>query len=273
MKLSSLSVFIIETPNSNRSAPLKKSLLGDSRIEINTIKASMISSQSELDKSAISIEGDYFWAVSNRYLTLPEIGCANSHNLARLACSNLEIGGVILEDDARILDRDRFVNSSLLFLNRFKETSSILSLTYDTGIRDARDPGDWSQSIRLIGDAPLAVAYAITPLAARRLFDANSPVKYVSDWPAAKVKNYSLIKPPVSHGDSATISTIDPAGVLGRSRRNLKFTFSKITLLDYFFRARRSVKLSTYLNFNLLKPLRFHIDSFRFLILGYFWGK
>ena len=111
MKYSRLSVFIIETPNSIRSVPLKNSLVGDPRISVHTIEASMISTQLELEKSAIKFEMEYFWALTNRYLSLPEIGCANSHNMARLRCSLLDIGGVILEDDARILDLDNFVNN------------------------------------------------------------------------------------------------------------------------------------------------------------------
>ncbi len=270
MKYSRLSVFIIETPNSIRSVPLKNSLVGDPRISVHTIEASMISTQLELEKSAIKFEMEYFWALTNRYLSLPEIGCANSHNMARLRCSLLDIGGVILEDDARILDLDNFVKSSLFFLEKFNGTSSILSLTHSPGIKRVKKSRDISRLVGLFGDAPLAVAYAITPLAACRLLHANDPVKFVSDWPEIEVKNYCLLEPPVSHGDSSTQSTIDPSGVLGRSGRSLQNTFRKITLLDYFFRAKSYVKFSSYFSFNVLKPVRIHVDSLRFFIIRNF---
>ena len=230
----------------------------------------MISTSKELEKSAIRVDREYFWALTNRNLTLPEIGCAYSHNMARRECAQLEFGGVILEDDARIVDVNCFVSSAFLFLEKFKDTSSILSLTYGPGLKSSKEPSTSFQLIELFGDAPLAVAYAVTPLAARRLFQANNPVRYVSDWPKIEVNNYCLLNPLVSHGDVNTQSTIDPTGTLSRTKRNLRFTILKLTLLDFFMRSRSHLKFKEYVLHNFIKPIKFRLDSIRFFFIRNF---
>jgi GR25 family glycosyltransferase involved in LPS biosynthesis len=230
----------------------------------------MISTDKDLEKSAIRIDQEYFWALTKRNLTLPEIGCAYSHNVARRECAQLEFGGVILEDDARIVDVNRFASSAFLFLEKYKDTSSILSLTYGPGIKSSKESSSSFQIIELFGDAPLAVAYVVTPLAAKRLFQANNPVKYVSDWPKIKVKNYCLLHPLVSHGDINTQSTIDPTGALFRTKRNLRFTILKLTLLDFFMRSKGHLEFKDYLLHNFMKPIQFRLDSIQFFFIRNF---
>jgi len=249
---------------------LKNSLENHAGISIHIIQARMISTSSELEKSAIRVDREYFWALTNRNLTLPEIGCAFSHNMARRECAQLEFGGVILEDDARIVDVSRFVSSSILFLEKFQGTSSILSLTYGPVLNSSRASSTRFQLIELLGDAPLAVAYAVTPLAAKRLFQANNPVKYVSDWPKIEASNYCLLHPVVSHGDVNTQSTIDPTGTLSRTKRNIRFTILKLTLLDFFMRSRSHLKFKEYVSHNFIMPMQFRLDSVRFFFIRNF---
>jgi GR25 family glycosyltransferase involved in LPS biosynthesis len=270
---SRIRIFIIETPNSNRSRPLFESFSDESRVEIQTIRASMLSTQSELEASGIAVDAEFFQAISNRKLSLPEIGCANSHNLSRYECSKLKLGGVIMEDDARILNKELFISSAKHFLEEFKDSSAILSFTYNPRIRKSRLLKIRGPFIRLFGESPLAVAYAITPIAAHRLYISNTPVKFVSDWPEIHVKHFCLLDPPVAHGDSETISTIDPSGAMGRTQRNFGAMLRKITLADYLLRARQYVDFRTYLKYCLLKPTRYYLDSIRFFLIRKFISK
>ncbi len=273
MSASHLNVFIIETPNSSRSKVLKNSLEDHPRITVHIIEARMIFNHKELEKSAIRVDYEFFWALTNRNLTFPEIGCALSHNVARSECARLEFGGVILEDDARIIDVEFFVSSAIMFLEEFKDKSSILSLTYGPKIRSSSENSTDFHLIKLFGEAPLAVAYAVTPLAAKRLSLANNPVKYVSDWPKIDVDNYCLLNPLVSHGDANTQSTIDPTGTLLRTKRDLRFKLFTLTLLDFFVRSRSRLKFEEYVSHNFIKPTRLRLDSIRFFFMRNFWHR
>lgn len=260
---SQIQIFIIETPESDRSIKLKQSLGRDSRVHFETVPAKMIRNVTDLNDSGIRVEAEFFRALSNRFMSFPEIGCAYSHNLARLAIAQSKFGGIVFEDDARIINLDLLLDEVSAFLLKNINKSSLLSLTH--AVHPAQIPNIQSTvgEYRLYGDTPLAVAYALTPLAAQRLLEANDPVKYVSDWPEAKVKKFCLTYPLVLHGDSETQSVIDPLGTLARvdGKRNLGIT--KLLFLDYAFRARRKIDFTIYFKYVFLKPIKFHLDKFR----------
>jgi hypothetical protein len=260
---SQIQVFIIETPDSDRSIKLKQSLDGNPRIHFETIPARMISNSVDLMKSGIRVEKDFFWALSNRFMSFPEIGCSYSHNLARQAIAQSSFGGIVFEDDARIINLDLLVQGVSKFLLKNKNESAMLSLTHAVHHDQTTNNQLAGDEYRLFGDAPLAVAYALTPLAAQMLLSANDPIKYVSDWPEAHVRKFCLTYPLVSHGDSETQSVIDPLGTLARTPNNRNLGIAKLLFLDYIFRARGKVGLSIYFNYVFLKPLKFHLDILR----------
>ena len=263
MDFHQIQVFIIETPASSRSNKLKQALQKDSRVCLHIIPAKMIRSALDLTESGIQIHEGFLWALTNRFMSFPEIGCAYSHNTARGEVSRTKMGGVIFEDDARIIDKDIFIETVTTFLTKHQNQSAMLSLTYSVHQESQAEHSSVRGIFKLLGDPPLAVAYALTPLAAKRLLDANEPVRFVSDWSEAHIKKYCLFYPLVSHGDSETISIIDPSGSLARNDRHSTLSINKLMLLDFFFRARRNISFSDYFKYVFLKPIRFRLDTFR----------
>jgi GR25 family glycosyltransferase involved in LPS biosynthesis len=237
------------------------------------IPAKMIRTASDLVENGIQIQADFFWALSNRFMSLPEIGCAYSHNIARREISQTKFGGVIFEDDARIINQDLLFETVRTFLTKHQNQSAMLSLTYSVH----REPQTEDSSVRgyfkLFGDAPLAVAYALTPRAAKRLLDANDPVRFVSDWPEVHVKKYCPFNPLVSHGDSETLSVIDPLGLLARNKRQGNLSIRKLMLLDFLFRARGHISFSDYFKYAFLKSAKFRLDAVRMKFVKRFFSQ
>lgn len=264
---SPLNVYVIETPNSRRSIPLKDSLQNDQRFTIHTIQASMISTPLELNLSKIDVEKEHFWALTKRELSFPEIGCANSHNLARALCSQNELGGIVFEDDARILDLEMMAAGAEYFLKQFRETSSVLSLTFGPKVHPPFQSHAKPHIIRLFGDPPLAVGYALTSIAAARLLAANTPIKFVSDWPRADVSSFCLSTPPVAHGDLHTISTIDPNGSLVRKRQSTLNSLSRIIMIDYFLRARIYLSFREYFYHSFVKSIKYKLTQIKLCLV------
>lgn len=260
---SQIQIFIIETPDSDRSKRLKDSLGRDPRVHLEVIQAKMIRNASDLKDSGIQVESEFFWALTNRSMSFPEIGCAFSHNVARHAIAQSQYGGIVFEDDARIINLDLLIEVVSKFLLKHKNESALLSLTHSVFPASGSIILSSVRDYRLLGDSPLAVAYALTPIAAEGLLTANEPLRYVSDWPEAQVKKFCLTYPLVLHGDTETQSVIDPFGTLARTDGGSNFSLTKIFLLHFFFRARRKVGFMTYLKYVFLKPVKFYLDILR----------
>jgi hypothetical protein len=258
-----LEVFVIETPNSMRGRKLFSDLAGDDRIRVHHVPATMISSREQMRASPIEINEKIFHALTGRHLLFPEMGCAHSHNVVRQKVASLKFGGVILEDDARIPNLHEFRKAAVTFLSAFQNESALLNLFHGANSPRKNVATRENSHVGLLGMSKLAVAYALTPLAAQALVTSNSPIHYVSDWPVAPVKHYCLAIPVVLHGDRLTRSTIDPKNVAKRTRRNLLLALSKWSLVDYFFRARQDVSFSLYFKYNILEKVRHHLDALR----------
>lgn len=152
--------------------------------------------------------------IYGRKLLSQEVGCAVSNRNAQILISETDIGGLILEDDARFKDLSALTNLVDNFLEVHRGQSAILSLF---------DGRDWSlvdykfrkinPFLKSISSTPHTVAYALTPLAAMALVNANADFKYVADWPSTNCSYYTATLDLIAHGDSTTISSIDSEGI------------------------------------------------------------
>jgi len=257
MSSRTLDVYIIETPLSQRSAPLIKLLSSEPRIHLVRISAKMVASDRDISDFGIKVNYKVFPLLEGRLLSHGEIGCAQSHNEARSLLAESTNGGVILEDDARILDLESFIKISTDFLNQNRNSKRILSLTGMSQINTVNKKKSnipahkW---MRTYGHTPLAVANAITPMAASDLLKSNQPIKYVADWPYSKAKFYSVKVPVVCHGDETTESLIDATG----SRKNItneNLLFFVYSFLSYFTTRDKQLGIRPY--FNWMVVLRF----------------
>jgi GR25 family glycosyltransferase involved in LPS biosynthesis len=259
-----LDVYIIQTPDSDRSIPLLNTLRKHPRIRVNLMEATMLQSESDLVGKKISVDQNFFQTIEGRDLTFPEVGCAHSHNLARQLVMNTTFGGVILEDDARISDVETFFKSTFDFLQSNSDRDLIIVLT---GMLKSHNKhkvlksGDCPRLVRLLGSAPLAVAYALTPRAAGKLFNANSPIKYVADWPVVS-STFCFTNPPtVNHGDGLTISSIAPTGNTFRLGPSLGKKLSLFTFYSFFRNRRFSASLSEYVNWVFKRRVYWYVDT------------
>jgi hypothetical protein len=266
---SELLVVVIETPNSSRSQPLLKSLASDPRFKVVRLPACMVESYGELQDKGIEIDFTLFQTLHRRSMTPQEIGCATSHNVARKLILDSNGVGIVFEDDARIIDISTFFESVVEVLSSFTNTSGVLSLTRVVSTSGFLHKQEKIKAYKLYGNPPLAVAYALTPSAAKQLVSNNTPVNYVSDWPDSKVKFFCLNKPLVNHGDEDTKSTIDIDGDMNRLERDWGFTFQKWFLVHYLLHARKYVPFYAYYRNQFRRPLLRHLDAaqIRFLLI------
>ena len=200
-----LPLAIITTPNSRRSEPLLESLRSDSRFIVTQIPATMGQEMKNPLESTIREE------VSNygRCLTQNERACAVSHTKARKLIHESDLGGIILEDDARITDLDNLYSLSLSFLQKNAGKRNVLSLvSYFPNNPKPQSQTKKKKFFRLLSSAPLAVGAAITPLAAGQLIDNFSKGSLVADWPNSKCVFYILEVGVINHGDLETESII-----------------------------------------------------------------
>lgn len=260
-----LLVVVIVTPNSDRHVPLLKILKADDRFEIRTLAATMIGSDSDLYKSGVNFTQDFSKVFECRDLTNREIGCANSHNMARAMISENPLGGIILEDDARIVNSELFYEISTGFLRNHLGKPFVLSLT---GLRFANRRNESLSSsacdvtMTLHGTPDLAVAYALTRASSRILLKANLPIRSVADWPESRCIFKAALIPVVAHGDADTKSTIAVIGPEFRKGITLK---QKIRLLTFHtFKNSQNVTFQTYFKKVFINRITWHTDYLRY---------
>ena len=205
--------------------------------EVQLIAADML--QTKDDLRFFNIQYSDFDTVKylGRSLSLPEIGCASSHNQARVVLAASPIGGVILEDDARICDLDSFVTLSVFFLASRKKDSAVLNLSNPLPLTEmfSDSHGNDLYYTRGVCPTPLAVGYVTTTMAAERMVANNDPIQYVSDWPSKGVSFFSTGHGLVHHGDGQTVSTIDPTQVSQRNNRSFLKALAILLGIDFLF--------------------------------------
>jgi GR25 family glycosyltransferase involved in LPS biosynthesis len=235
--MSKLPIVVIETPGLNRANNLCEQIKQSDRFQlIRLLATDRVNGQNSNQWSKTE---NFSKLIYGRALLEKEVCCSISHNNARMLISKYPTGGVILEDDARIISDERFYETVSNFLAH-AEGPRLLNLSTHKSLEHKSmkflsrtlDSGFFSIS----GPARLAVGYALTAKAARALVEENTPVKYLADWPLAEIKFFASDFPSIAHGDKLTLSTIDPSG---KNRKD----FSKAKKIEilfsvYFFRNR-----------------------------------
>ena len=254
-----LLVIIIDTPNSNRSQPLIRSLSTDPRFDVVRLPACMLNTYEDVKNQNIDFTFEKFQFIQGRLISPQEIGCAISHNRARHLLANSLRGGVILEDDARITNLDSFYESAVNFLESQSENSSVLSMNDFRASKELAIKKEGCQ--RLMGAPFLAVSYVATPSAARALHNANEPIKTVSDWPRTNIKYFSLFMPLALHGDNEGLSTIDLNGELNRKGLKLSTKIAHLTFVSFFISKPKSLSLFSFIDEIYWSRISWHFDS------------
>jgi len=204
-----LDVVVVVTPNSDRSEPLMSSLSRQEKIRVHALNAVMLRSSAEVATSTYKFDQEFSHYVYSRLLRPGEIGCSISNTLARKSIARLENGGLILEDDARVVDMKKLVSTSMDFLNQFQGTSAVLSFYWTENPNYVSGLHSSMKMLRHFGHPPYTVAYALTKEAANRLVESNTPARFLADWPICKVKFFVSLEDIVRHGDDQTTSVIN----------------------------------------------------------------
>jgi GR25 family glycosyltransferase involved in LPS biosynthesis len=199
-----------------------------------------------------------------RKLLSQEVGCAISNRRAQIVISETHRGGLILEDDARFKDLTSLIDLVDEFLEINRGQSAILSLF---------DGRDWSlvnnqfrrnnPFLRSVSSTPHTVAYALTPLAAMALIKANADFKYVADWPPTNCSFYTATLDLISHGDSTTVSSIDPEGIRP-GHPDISRRVKVFTGLIFLANRREFGKLSIFLRDMWVPRFKYYVSFFWF---------
>ena len=227
-----LDVIVISPPSGGRSHALLQRLKSNSDLRISLLPATMIPNAEVLRCYSSAINESKIRAVHGRMLSGPEIGCTISHNHARELVSEMDLGGVILEDDARIENVSKFYEICSNFLVRERGRASLLNLVCD----DTRNTSRTGRGYRRrLNPSPLAVGYLLTPSAASLLYRVNTPVSYMGDWPPARLRFFTVTEEVVIHGDPDTVSFLGSAS----QRKHIKGLGFEVLSLWHYFRNRR----------------------------------
>ena len=186
-----LNCYVIAAPESDQINPFMQLLCTDERLEVVLLDATMVYEDSEEYLKFRKFSQIDFRNRYGRFLLPGELGCSLSHNRARELVSHIPQGGIILEEDAEIMDLNLFVTTSMEFLETYKSRAGVLSF-YNNEYRFKRNTqakflGKW---IRHFGGPSSTVAYAITQESATNLVMANMPVRFLADWPIARTSFY-----------------------------------------------------------------------------------
>lgn len=231
---------IIQTPNSERFLPLFEAV-GRSRLfEPILLSATMGYSLTSPDERFIQQEVLKY----GRELTQNERACSISHSKAREVIAQSKCGGIIFEDDARILDLEHLEHATSVFLEKYSKLSYALGLlTYK---ENSIEPNACNYPLkfrRLFTEIPLAVATVLTPLAASKLFDSATDSSQTADWPKSDCHFFILSRGCVRHGDTSSGSVIGET-----AKRVAGSPLHPFSLLGLSFNFHRLLqKLDTYL--------------------------
>ena len=218
-------MYVIATPGSPRVEYFKKSNDLNHLFEITYIDAIMLDPLSLKDLPTGTVSADYANAYYGRVLRPGEFGCALSTNIARQLATSHPIS-LIVEDDARFINPFKTLEIVLDFIHREPERCRILSL-YDGRLETGRLRKPSAENFtRIVGTSAGAVAYALTREAAFELLKANTPVKFLNDWPPTKASYFACNENQVTHGDfDSTIATDNYFRAGNPMRERLKFIF------------------------------------------------
>ena len=210
---------VIATPSSDRAKPLLESLEKSEIFEIFLISATMGYELVPASNHDTANELRNY----GRLLTPNERACAISHNNAREIIARSNHGGVIFEDDARILNltlMEEVVQRFLEVKHGKNRILSLLNYKLKTDAELCTSNLRFPSFIPLFAEAPLAVATVQTNVAAADLVSNSLDRSKVADWPKCNAKFYILRLPVVNHGDASTNS------IIGNSEERVQATSS-----------------------------------------------
>jgi hypothetical protein len=194
-----------------------------------------------------------FEAVYFREPVVGEIGCAIAHQRMQSLIARNQLGGIVFEDDAFVLD---YLNLEILFINFIKVAGnkpSLLNFTSSKQIEDFTYKSFESEIFqkRLPGPSPLACGYMLNSQAAKILSDLNTPFRFKADWPPADIQYFESSVPLVAHGSKLFQSTIEQGEI--RRRINMAEKLCVILFLRYLTRKREFDSILDYYKL-MIKP-------------------
>ncbi len=196
---------IIQTPNSERFLPLLEVICKSEVFEPVLIVATMGYSLSGENEEFIQEEVLRY----GRVLTQNERACAVSHSEARNVIAQSQHGGIIFEDDARVIDLEHLEQAALSFLAKFSNVNSALGLLdYKNQHVEGCTNSKPLRFRKLLAETPLAVATVLTPIAASEILKSAITSSQTADWPKSKCRFFILSDGCVRHGDETSGSVI-----------------------------------------------------------------
>jgi GR25 family glycosyltransferase involved in LPS biosynthesis len=264
-----LTIVVISTPNSTRKDPLIESLSNVAEVRLVELDAVMLNRDSPEYNDPHVIDKAYSKLIYGRELSPGEYGCAISNASAQKLLAKTSHGGVILEDDARILDLSEFLKVSRLFLSHQIEKSAVLSFFDGASyVKRQKSLGNKSYPwISVFGHTSFTVAYAITPLACKKISKSNTPISYLADWPVSKSKFFLSSKSLVKHGDENTSSIISSFEAEKRIRPTPLRRLSVFTFIYYVQRRKNGLKLKNFTRAVWLPKVYWYLNKVKKIIL------
>lgn len=232
MNVQTIPAVIIQTPNSERYIPLLE-IMGKSELfEPILMSATMGYSLSIADERFVQGEALRY----GRELTQNERACAISHAKAREIIAQSEYGGIVFEDDARVIDLEHLERATAAFLTKSSNTKSALGLLK---YKDRHTEVCGCKSVlkfrRLTAETPLAVATVFTPMAASEILKSAVTSSQIADWPKSRCNFFILSEGCVRHGDATSGTVIGDTAkrVTGKSPQpfsvpGLEFRFHRL---------------------------------------------
>ena len=266
----SIPVLVITGHHSHRSDLLVEKLKEVSQFEITMVEAKITPNYEICNRYNILFNQKIAKIFLGRELFPGEIGCAFSHYSARKIISESKFGGIILEDDARIIRPEVFLKSAAEFLQTQCGKPSVLSFAgwnpRPFSVNEDFEIDKLVRNFKLLGVPPLALAYALTPSAAKNLTLSSYPIKETADWPSCKCSFFVTSKILAFHGDGGTTSIIDYEGGSPRVRPKLRQRLEIILFIDFLMRKSDLMHFRTYFTQIWLRKLYFYIDGLRLLL-------
>jgi GR25 family glycosyltransferase involved in LPS biosynthesis len=205
MNVQRIPAVIIQTPNSERFLPLFEVISESEVFEPVLIVATMGYSLPGDNEDFIQEEVLRY----GRVLTQNERACAVSHSEARNIIAQSRQGGIVFEDDARVIDLEHLEQAALSFLVKFSNISSALGLLdYKNQHVEGCTENKPLRFRKLLAETPLAVATVLTPKAASEILKSAATSSQTADWPKSKCRFLILSDGCVRHGDTKSGSVI-----------------------------------------------------------------
>jgi Glycosyltransferase family 25 (LPS biosynthesis protein) len=267
--ISKMQVLVIGEKESLRSAPLVQRLTQNNLVKVEEINASITKNFLDVETLQIRFNQKLAQIFQGRELLAGEVGCADSHNSARARIAKSKIGGIVFEDDARIVNLDCLLEISLTFLMQNYGKAAVLSLAgwnpkkltrTDACPLSSESP---LKPLKLLGIPPLAVGYVLTPQAAQSLLQSNTPIKSVADWPFSNCQFYVSRDPVVYHGDEFTKSLIDSSDSNSRIRSNFQNRLKFFFFMNFFLLNEKQISLTEYCNKVWFRKVYYYLDNIK----------